>query len=61
MHIVRNLGHVVGGTLLIAATTIGVGMLGLPIATGPGGFVPATFVYILTWFFMLCTGLLLLE
>ncbi len=61
MHIVRNLGHVVGGTLLIAATTIGVGMLGLPVATGPGGFVPATFVYILTWFFMLCTGLLLLE
>jgi tyrosine-specific transport protein len=61
MHIVRNLGHVVGGTLLIAATTIGVGMLGLPIATGPGGFVPATFVYLLTWFFMLCTGLLLLE
>ncbi len=61
MHIGRNLGHVVGGTLLIAATTIGVGMLGLPVATGPGGFVPATFVYILTWFFMLCTGLLLLE
>ena len=61
MHLIRNLGHVVGGTLLIAATTIGVGMLGLPVATGPGGFVPATFVYILTWFFMLCTGLLLLE
>jgi tyrosine-specific transport protein len=36
-------------------------MLGLPVATGPGGFVPATFIYILTWFFMLCTGLLLLE
>ena len=61
MHILKKLGHVVGGTLLIAATTIGVGMLGLPVATGPGGFVPATFVYILTWFFMLCTGLLLLE
>ncbi len=61
MHIVKNLGHVVGGTLLIAATTIGVGMLGLPVATGPGGFVPSTFIYILTWFFMLCTGLLLLE
>lgn len=61
MQIIRNLGHVVGGTLLIAATTIGVGMLGLPVATGPGGFIPASFVYILTWFFMLCTGLLLLE
>lgn len=61
MHIVRNLGHVIGGTLLIAATTIGVGMLGLPVATGPGGFFPATFIYLVTWFFMLCTGLLLLE
>lgn len=61
MHIFRSLGHVVGGTLLIAATMVGVGMLGLPIATGPGGFIPATIVYLLTWVFMLCTGLLLLE
>ncbi len=61
MHIIRNVGHVVGGTLLISAATIGVGMLGLPVATGPGGFIPATAIYILTWFFMLCTGLLLLE
>ena len=61
MQIFRNLGHVVGGTLLIAATMVGVGMLGLPIATGPGGFIPATMIYLLTWAFMLCTGLLLLE
>lgn len=61
MHIFRSLGHVVGGSLLIAATMIGVGMLGLPVATGPGGFIPATAVYLLTWIFMLCTGLLLLE
>ncbi len=61
MHIFKNLGHVVGGTLLIAATMVGVGMLGLPVATGPGGFIPATMVYLLTWVFMLCTGLLLLE
>jgi len=61
MQIVNHFGHVVGGTLLIAATTIGVGMLALPIATGPGGFIPATAIYILTWLFMLCTSLLLLE
>lgn len=61
MQIVHRFGHVVGGTLLIAGTTIGVGMLALPIVTGAGGFIPATLIYLLTWFFMLCTGLLLLE
>ena len=61
MHIIHRLGHVVGGTLLIAATTIGVGMLALPVSTGAGGFVPASLIYLLTWGFMLCTGLLLLE
>ncbi len=61
MHLFRSMGHVVGGTLLIAATMVGVGMLGLPIATGPGGFLPASVIYLITWVFMLCTGLLLLE
>ncbi|MBS0654040.1 MAG: tyrosine transporter, partial [Verrucomicrobia bacterium] len=55
------MGHVLGGTLLIAGTTIGVGMLALPVATGEGGFLPAITIYILCWLFMLCTGLLLLE
>jgi tyrosine-specific transport protein len=55
------MGHVVGGTLLIAGTTIGVGMLALPVATGPGGFVPSMIIYLICWAFMLCTGLLLLE
>jgi tyrosine-specific transport protein len=55
------MGHVLGGTLLIAGTTIGVGMLALPVATGEGGFLPAITIYVLCWLFMLCTGLLLLE
>jgi tyrosine-specific transport protein len=50
-----------GGSLLIAATAIGVGMLALPIATGPGGFLPSILIYVACWAFMLCTGLLLLE
>jgi len=54
-------GHVFGGSLLIAGTTIGVGMLGLPVATGPGGFLPSITIYFICWAFMLCTGLLLLE
>ncbi len=61
MHIFHSLGHVLGGTLLITGTTIGVGMLALPVATGEGGFLPAIAIYVLCWAFMLCTGLLLLE
>jgi tyrosine-specific transport protein len=61
MHVFHSLGHVLGGTLLITGTTIGVGMLALPVATGDGGFFPAIAIYLLCWIFMLCTGLLLLE
>ncbi len=61
MHIFHSFGHVLGGSLLIAGTMVGVGMLALPVATGDGGFIPAAVIYILCWLFMLCTGLLLLE
>ena len=61
MHIVRTFGHLIGGTLLVAGTSIGVGMLALPVATAHGGFIPSLFIYLLCWVFMLCTGLLILE
>ncbi|HSX12685.1 MAG TPA: aromatic amino acid transport family protein [Rhabdochlamydiaceae bacterium] len=61
MKLFHSHGHLIGGALLIAGTTIGVGMLGLPIATGPGGFVPSAIIYLICWAFMLCTGLLLVE
>lgn len=61
MRIIHSMGHLVGGTLLIAGTTIGVGMLALPVATGPGGFIPTVAIYLLCWIFMICTGLLLVE
>jgi tyrosine-specific transport protein len=61
MHLFRSLGHVFGGSLLIAGTTIGVGMLALPVVTGPSGFIPSISIYLICWLFMLCTGLLLLE
>lgn len=61
MRIFNSLGHVFGGSLLIAGTMVGVGMLALPVATGSGGFFPAVAIYLLCWLFMLCTGLLLLE
>lgn len=61
MKLFHSHGHVIGGGLLIAGTTIGVGMLALPVVTGPGGFFPSILVYLVCWAFMLCTGLLLLE
>lgn len=54
-------GSVLGGTLLIAGTAIGGGMLALPVLTALGGFIPAVVIYFLCWIFMACTGLLLVE
>lgn len=61
MRIIHSMGHLVGGTLLVAGTTIGVGMLALPVATGPGGFLPTVAIYLVSWLFMLSTGFLLVE
>jgi len=61
MQLIHRFGHLIGGTLLVAGTSIGVGMLALPLATAQGGFFPSIFIYLLCWFFMLCTGLLILE
>ena len=61
MHIVHTFGHLLGGTLLIAGTSIGVGMLALPVATASGGFIPSIVVYLICWLFMLSSGLLILE
>lgn len=52
---------VLSGSFLVAGTTIGAGMLGIPLFTSVGGFWPAVGITLLAWFFMLCTGLLYLE
>lgn len=54
-------GSVLGGSLLVAGTAIGGGMLGLPVLTSPGGFVPSTFIFVACWLIMCLTGLLFLE
>lgn len=54
-------GTVLGGSLLVAGTTIGGGMLALPVLTSPGGFLPAIVIYLACWLFMTTTGLLFLE
>lgn len=51
----------ISGSLLIAGTAIGAGMLGIPLVTSQCGFFPASIVTIAVWLFMLLTGLLLLR
>jgi len=54
-------GSLLGASLLIAGCCIGAGMLGLPAMTLPAGFFPSLLFFILSWIFMMFTGLLLLE
>lgn len=47
--------------LLVAGTSIGGGMLALPVATGISGFFPSLLVMIVCWLAMTATGLMLVE
>ncbi len=61
MHIFLKGSHLVGSTLLIAGTCIGVGMLALPVATADAGFFASLPAFIAIWLFMLCTSRLIVE
>lgn len=50
-----------GASMLIAGTTIGAGMLGLPLVTGYAGFVPAVFLILVYWGVLLYTSFVTLE
>lgn len=54
-------GNIFGGALLVAGTSIGGGMLALPVLTASAGFIPSFVIYLLCWLFMAGTGLLFLE
>jgi tyrosine-specific transport protein len=54
-------GSVFGGILLVAGCCIGAGMLGLPVFSAVAGFEPSLLMLLLSWTFMVTTGLLLLE
>jgi len=54
-------GSVFGATLLVAGCCIGAGMLGLPVTSAIAGFQPSLILFTVSWLFMLCTGLLVLE
>lgn len=51
----------IGGALLIIGTSIGAGMLALPIATSQLGFLGSVILLVLCWFVMTLSALLLLE
>lgn len=56
-----NKHSVLIGSLLVAGTSIGGGMLALPVLTSITGFIPSLFIYLLCWLFMASTGMLFLE
>lgn len=49
------------GALLVAGTSIGGGVLALPVLTASAGFFPSLVLYIACWLLMAATGLLFLE
>lgn len=61
MHESDHDGGLLGGSLLVAGTCIGAGMLALPVTTSPAGFGPSIFIYLICWFLMAGTGLLMSE
>lgn len=58
---IKQEGSVFGGVLLVSGCCIGAGMLGLPLVSALGGLQPTMLLFLLSWMFMTCTGLLLLE
>lgn len=51
----------IGGILLVSGTTIGAGMLALPVSTGMAGFLPSILLFIGYWIYMTFTAFLMLE
>lgn len=54
-------GSVFSSAALIAGTTVGAGILALPLVTTPAGLVPSTVLMVLSWLYMLVSGLLIAE
>jgi len=51
----------VGGILLVSGTTIGAGMLALPVISGFAGFFPTLLLFTIFWIYMTYTAFLVLE
>ncbi len=57
----KVMSQVFGGSLLVAGTCIGAGMLGLPVSTAAGGFYWTTSFFLIVWVLMTATAFLMLE
>lgn len=57
----KDFRQILSGSLLIAGTTVGAGMLGIPLVTASAGFWPSLMITTLAWLIMLWTGLLFME
>lgn len=56
-----DISSLVRSTFLVSGTSIGAGMLGIPLVTSLAGFLPSVVMTLAVWLFMLLTGLILLE
>jgi tyrosine-specific transport protein len=56
-----KINHFIGGVLLVSGTTIGAGMLALPVMTSFMGFFPSLLVFFICWGFMLATAYFFLD
>lgn len=54
-------GSVTSAALLVSGTTIGAGILALPTATAPAGFLASSFALGIAWLYMTISGLLIAE
>ena len=57
----KKTNRLIGGILLVAGTSIGAGMLALPVVTSFAGFVPSFFTLAFCWLLMYFTAHLILE
>ena len=56
-----KINHYIGGVLLVAGTTIGAGMLALPVMSSFVGFMPSIAIFLLCWGVMLATAFFFLD
>lgn len=56
-----QLNHYIGGIFLVSGTTIGAGVLALPVMTGVVGFFPSVLIFLAVWLVMLSTAFFFLD